>query len=104
VGLVVFGYAIPLAIAVLLLFLLKDTVIAVALICVEASTMIGIHVAMRVPQPKHRRERLPGEPILGLPGDVTRAQSARDMKLVMTGMIGIVLLLAGLSVLASHAG
>lgn len=104
VALVAGGYVIPLIIAVTLLFVLDDIVIGVALLCIEGLTVAGIHLSLRAPSPHDRPDRLPGEPVLGLPGDIPRGATNRATAQVAFAMIGIVVVLGIVSVIASHSG
>ena len=104
IALVVGGYVIPLIAAATLLFALGDIVIGVALVCVEGVTVAGIHLSLKRPSPHDRPDRLPGEPVLGLPGDIPRGATNRATARIAFAMIGIVVVLGVVSVIASHFG
>lgn len=104
IALLVGGYAIPVAIAITLLFLLDDIVIAVALIVIELVSVIGIRLSLRAPSSSQRPDRLPGEPVLGLPGDIPRGATARSSAKIAFAMFAIVVVLGVVAVIASHMG
>lgn len=104
IALVLGGYVVPVLIAAILLFVLGDIVIGIALLCIELAVSAGIHFSLKQPSPHDRPGRLPGEPVLGLPGDIPRGATNKATAQVAVAMIGIVVLLGVVSVIAAHFG
>ncbi len=85
-------YAVPLTVVVVLLATHGLAELAVGLVVVEASVVTGIRLARRPPRAPVR-ERAPGEPVLGLPGDRPAGSGGRAAVLLAVGLVAIVLLI-----------
>jgi len=102
--LAVAGYAVSLAAAVSLLALVGDRVLAAALVVVELAVVAGIHWAVRAPRSPRREERVPGSPVLGLPGDGHADGSGRGVAVIAAALFGVIAAVALLVVVASRLG
>jgi len=99
------GYVGLLAGSVTLLLTHHLVGLGVALLVVEAFVATAITLARRPPRRRpDRPARLPGEPVLGLPGDRPPGLGSRTVLVIAGLLVGLVLLLGLLVAFLARAG
>jgi len=99
------GYVGLLAGSVTLLLTHHLVGLGIALLVVEAFVATAITLARRPPRRRpDRPARLPGEPVLGLPGDRPPGLGSRTVLVIAGLLVGLVLLLGLLVAFLARAG